>query len=413
MLLLLLLPSAFCVVGRAEHDSLGRGNVTEVQSCCGSVFGGTCADGTQGTPCCGRGSCNLFCCACDGGCRLEMPAPAPGPAPSPLASKTPLNQWPMIMSHDAATSYFTGKTCEGVATAESDWVVTQSPGSWLSQLNCGARAFDLRLLSKNSRLISHHGAVDINVGVAHLLSEVKAWQVQNPNELVLVYGSHCSGEKCPEMFMEVLAAAGIPLLKCSEIEQLTLGSALEIGSILAVDGCVKENYDPSISCYKELASAAGAEAQLGAVPRQSQKGGSEDETSGKGVSVQKPNELVDSCHGSSSEKFFHALWASLAAVSDGRGKNQPFLWMAQAHWQYNAPSIVQGTVIGSCILKDESETGVNARLAEKITSGEFPHLNLLEVDNVCDGDGSGQKLLAALRGRFTMDLGMSEEAFAV
>lgn len=28
-----------------------------------------CADGTSATPCCGHGGCNLFCCACDQGCR--------------------------------------------------------------------------------------------------------------------------------------------------------------------------------------------------------------------------------------------------------------------------------------------------------------------------------------------------------
>ncbi|KAH7399156.1 hypothetical protein DE146DRAFT_783166 [Phaeosphaeria sp. MPI-PUGE-AT-0046c] len=30
-----------------------------------------CSDGTSGTPCCGNGECNVFCCNCDGGCRQE------------------------------------------------------------------------------------------------------------------------------------------------------------------------------------------------------------------------------------------------------------------------------------------------------------------------------------------------------
>ena len=29
--------------------------------------GGICKDGTAGTPCCGYGGCNIFCCNCDGG----------------------------------------------------------------------------------------------------------------------------------------------------------------------------------------------------------------------------------------------------------------------------------------------------------------------------------------------------------
>jgi len=300
----------------------------------------------------------------------------------------------MITSHDAATSYFTGKTCEGVATEESDWLVTQTPGTWKSQLDCGARAFDLRLLSKNGRLVTHHGAIGINVEVMHLLSELKAWQAENPNELVLVYGSHCSGFNCSQMFHSILDAADVPHLECSEIKQLTLGAALKIGSLLAVDGCVQVNYNRTISCYKENAGEAGA--------------------SSMGAAMGAAWDLIDNCHGPNSERFLDALWANLATVSDGRGENQSYLWMAQAHWQYSAWAYVQGTALGSCVLKDESGAGVNTKLAAKISAGEFPHLNLLEVDNVCDGDGSGQKLFAALRRRFTMDLGMSaEEALLV
>ncbi len=34
------------------------------------LYGGdSCNDGTRGTPCCGVGRCNIFCCNCDGGCR--------------------------------------------------------------------------------------------------------------------------------------------------------------------------------------------------------------------------------------------------------------------------------------------------------------------------------------------------------
>ncbi|KAF9630114.1 hypothetical protein BFW01_g295 [Lasiodiplodia theobromae] len=30
-----------------------------------------CRDGSWGTPCCGQGGCNIFCCNCDGGCRSD------------------------------------------------------------------------------------------------------------------------------------------------------------------------------------------------------------------------------------------------------------------------------------------------------------------------------------------------------
>jgi hypothetical protein len=290
----------------------------------------------------------------------------------------------MIMPHDAATSYYADKTCEGVATAESDWVMTQNPGTWTSQLNCGARAFDLRLLSNDGQLIAHHGSVDIKVKVSDLLNELKTWQGKNPNELVIVYGSHCTGDNCAKMFQDALSVASVPLLQCSQISRLTLGSALQIGSLLAVSGCVQENYDSSISCYGEGADEEPFE--LRQRPNY------------------QPNSLFDNCHGSNSQQFFDALWDHVGKISDGRGKNQSDLWMAQAHWQYSASSIAQGTAMDSCILKDESEANVNSKLADKIVAGQFPHINFLEVDNVCDSDQSGMKLFAALRSRFTMDL---------
>src|SRR5918911_5330 len=37
--------------------------------CCSTVCNNKCGDCTAGTPCCGHGPCNIFCCNCDGGCR--------------------------------------------------------------------------------------------------------------------------------------------------------------------------------------------------------------------------------------------------------------------------------------------------------------------------------------------------------
>ncbi|KAK7972533.1 hypothetical protein PG988_006667 [Apiospora saccharicola] len=37
--------------------------------CCNRRDKEDCGDGTLGTPCCPYGSCNIFCCACAGGCR--------------------------------------------------------------------------------------------------------------------------------------------------------------------------------------------------------------------------------------------------------------------------------------------------------------------------------------------------------
>ena len=40
-------------------------------ACCGATYLDQCGDGTYGTPCCGHGKCNIFCCHCRGGCRSK------------------------------------------------------------------------------------------------------------------------------------------------------------------------------------------------------------------------------------------------------------------------------------------------------------------------------------------------------
>ena len=51
---------------------------------------------------------------------------------------TQLNEWPMIMAHDAATTYLPS------TTEVNRFAKTQSDGGFASMLNCGVRAFDLR-----------------------------------------------------------------------------------------------------------------------------------------------------------------------------------------------------------------------------------------------------------------------------
>jgi hypothetical protein len=57
---------------------------------------------------------------------------------------TPLNEWPMIMTHDAATTYLKGGGIHQI----NNWTKTQPDGGPAGQLNCGARAFDWRPLVK-------------------------------------------------------------------------------------------------------------------------------------------------------------------------------------------------------------------------------------------------------------------------
>lgn len=47
-----------CVLEQSQVEAL----------CCHTDANSKCNDGSNGTPCCGKGSCNIFCCNCDGGC---------------------------------------------------------------------------------------------------------------------------------------------------------------------------------------------------------------------------------------------------------------------------------------------------------------------------------------------------------
>lgn len=393
--------------------------------CCGTAFGGTCADGTHGTPCCGTGGCNVFCCNCDGGCRAWNPPHPPAP---PSAKSTPLNEWPMIITHDSGTSYYddSGSTCS-VIHPVNNYVITQGQ-RFFKQLECGARALDLRLYVEDGTLVMHHGSVAINVKLHDALLEVTSWAKQNPDELVMLYGSHCDGKSdsdkssCASKYDSVLGSMGIKRIDCGDIQGLTLGGAMDSGklgtggSVLAVYGCVSENWDDDVKCYDAvtkdgadpviaLRSAAEKDESLRpALELVLQKYGNRSIPEESRVTSGAEHPEATLCWGSESDKAFNKLWSYMSAHCDtatapchGLGR----LCMAQAIWNADAAQIAQGILHLSCILDDESKSGLNSKLAAKISSGTFKHINLLEVNNVCD---HGPDILQALRGRFTYDV---------
>mmetsp|Transcript_45245 Transcript_45245/g.84465 ORF Transcript_45245/g.84465 Transcript_45245/m.84465 type:complete len:125 (+) Transcript_45245:609-983(+) len=82
-------------------------------------------------------------------------------------------------------------------------------------------------------------------------------------------------------------------------------------------------------------------------------------------------------------------------VNGDTSKSTAGLRMVQAHWQNNAETVAQGVLRGSSVILDEKRSGLNHMLAQKITQGDFGSLNLVEVDNVCDG---GLEVSRALKG---------------
>lgn len=64
-----------------------------------------CNDGTQSTPCCGNGGCNIFCCNCDGGCRVP-------PAGFQNGAGNVKWQWNCdYPGHDLSNSQTAGENC--------------------------------------------------------------------------------------------------------------------------------------------------------------------------------------------------------------------------------------------------------------------------------------------------------------
>eukprot|EP01047_Picozoa_sp_COSAG01_P077481 COSAG01_NODE_13967_length_1513_cov_3.613154_2_plen_143_part_00 len=73
---------------------------------------------------------------------------------------TLVNEWPMVMVHDAATTYLR----EGHLLNKTvlDWTITQPPGGTARELDCGARGFDWRPTLSGGTLYMHHGSVGID-----------------------------------------------------------------------------------------------------------------------------------------------------------------------------------------------------------------------------------------------------------
>mmetsp|Transcript_88693 Transcript_88693/g.253471 ORF Transcript_88693/g.253471 Transcript_88693/m.253471 type:complete len:276 (+) Transcript_88693:90-917(+) len=179
---------------------------------------------------------------------------------------TPLNEYGFLMTHDSATGYLNSRRrlseVEGTATEQvggvvNDWAITQSTG-FGGQLGCGARAFDVRPYQKDDgSIIMHHGDVKVDHSFTEAIQEVIDWANSNTDELVLLYLSHFDGAStCETEVKAAMATLGVHVAACSELSGLTVDGAMTLGAlsgggrVLATDGCVAENYDSSITCYK-------------------------------------------------------------------------------------------------------------------------------------------------------------------
>ena len=282
-------------------------------------------------------------------------------------STTPFNEWPMVMAHDAATTYL------DPTSLLSTWTQTQTPGGIEKLLQCGARGFDWRPRLKDSELIMHHGPVSIDYPMASALDELLEWTSSHPslNDFVVLSIVDCDGgESCVAATKALLRSKGIHFIdNCTELEGMTAEKAWQMGqvagnggSVLAVFGCKDGYYDPSVTC-------SGFDLKEG----------------------------IYTCYANSPKSSFpyDRLW-NYAAKVVASGPQAGLLYTLQMIWQESDESVVIGELHGSSLLKDEEWSKINQQVAARLTNGQIDssRLNFVEINNVCD---HGLTVLQALR----------------
>ena len=166
----------------------------------------------------------------------------------------PLTQWPMLLTHDAATGYLQPSLDPRVPWAQTQVASNQA---FTSQLNCGARAFDVRPhVNNKGDLVFHHGDVEVNQDAEAALAEIVQWANQHPalEDFVLIYAWDCTGRNCSSKVAELVSKYGLrTVTQCSELN-LTLSAAASLstlpggGHILVVSNCSSSNYNETLAC---------------------------------------------------------------------------------------------------------------------------------------------------------------------
>jgi len=278
-----------------------------------------------------------------------------------------LREWPMVYTHNAGTGYlledgsnvFVRESASSVYESASPSklvdLARNQVGGFYEQLECGARALNVRPQVHEGELKMHHGDVGVDVTLSLALDEVVRWAGENPAELVVLTISDCGGDNCEVETETLLDAKGVPLHKnCSILGNLTVtearieGELKSGGSVVCfAEACLNQNYDEQdlARCY-----AGGGDCKTGA--------------------TQPFDDLKD-----------HLLETTANPLTANELTHQ------NAHWQYTNSDIVTLFVNGGSIIEDTDESDVNAFVGNLVQNGELQHINLLQVDHVCDNRG--------------------------
>lgn len=291
-----------------------------------------------------------------------------------------LFRFPFIMTHDSGTGYLTSDN------VVNKWAKTQSDG-FTSQLECGARAFDVRPKLVAGTLYMAHGVVTVNVPISSVLEETMEWCHNHVDELVILYVSHGDGQGVDEAMSALLASKNITFIDDTLNEEYTVGQAMQQsdtirgGSLLAIsDRAMSENYDPSTECYYEVKEG----------DMDDDDDDEADEWDEEKLSSNSSSVLYTWCYDNATQLYpFNHMWDSLKQVSSkpispSAGQMQ----MLQAHWQYSASSVAAGVLHDSSILLDTQRSHINSKVADQLSEkGLLLNVNVVELDDVChDGD---------------------------
>lgn len=331
----------------------------------------------------------------------------------------------MLMTHDAATGYAKDGHCS-IRTPLNNWAVTQTQGGFLKQLECGARAFDLRpyVKSNGAAVFMHHGDVVFETDIKHSVGEIIKWSESNTNSIIFLMVGHCQGEddaaqkRCSETGGNSpdaqIEGTGAKYFNCNDLKTMTVGQILTHGKqknggsvVYTWAPCVEANWDETIQCYGEgrrletadMAAAPERRLWFHHITHVINKAGEAARAVHQGattvVDVGKSLLNTHTCYGSEAEQrqFFDPFWKYFDDTTNKATPPTDKMYVTQAHWQYDGKTVALGTAKRSCIINDEKQSKMNENVAAQIHKGTHKNLFLLQVDNVCN---HGPELAAAL-----------------
>ena len=344
----------------------------------------------------------------------------------PWLEDAPLNTIPFLMTHDCGTGYLEPSSL--VSDIVYRFTKTQG-GNITNQLDCGARAFDWRpsLSPDGSSLGFAHGSVFVNASMEAAAHEVVVWSnahaAEEEDGLVLLIVLDC-GDNCNSRTEAALVRAGVRVVSgdgCAIASDYTLGAAMAAaalsggGHALALVGCPgapQVTYDDRCSCTGFTNITAGEAFEASAA--QCLTAPSPEEARACLVAI---TGILDTpahyaCYldsgGKGAATAFDRLlaWdAAVASVPPPSGDGERGLLVGfMGCWAQNVQSTVLSFLHDSSLLQDEARANFNQGallrwIADDGNATHAPllqHLNLVGVNNVCNG---GPSLVRALRKR--------------